>query len=126
MKNKRNGGFSLVEVLVSITVLALVVIPICSGIILSFRMNAKTDSLMQAQLAVSSTVETLMAEGIPNNTGEDPDYGKNSETDRFPEVTVQVTPKEGIYYSVTVTSDTEDSVSVTTSIRAVPEKAVTE
>lgn len=132
MKKKHNEGFSLVETLVAITVLALIVIPTCSGIIMAFRMNAKSDELMQAQLAVSSAVETLMAEGIPNDTIEtkaddavgateiEKDYGKTATADRFPDVTIKVKPQAGTtYYTVVVTSDLDPDVSVTTSIRAV-------
>lgn len=64
MKNKHNGGYTLVELLVSIVILAAIVLPTCTSLVLSYRMNAKTEDLMQAQLAVSSAVETLMAEGI--------------------------------------------------------------
>ena len=138
MKKKHNEGFSLVETLISITVLALIVIPTCSGIVMGFRMNAKSDELMKAQLAVSSAVETLMAEGIPNDTLPTPDgedYGKSGEEDRFPDVTIQLTPQGSYklgeetyytYYSATVRSNVDEDVSVTTSIRAVaPEEGGT-
>lgn len=64
MKTKHNAGFSLVEVLVAIVLLGTLVVPICSALVLTFRMNEKTDNLLRAQLAVSSAVETLLAEGI--------------------------------------------------------------
>ena len=67
MKQKNDAGFSLIEVLVAITLLAAIVVPTCSSLIMSFRMNAKTEKMLQAQLAVSSAVETLMAKGIPEN-----------------------------------------------------------
>ena len=47
MKKKYNEGFSLVESLVAIAVLALIVIPCCSGIVMAFRMNAKADRIHQ-------------------------------------------------------------------------------
>ena len=72
---KNNEGFSLVEVLLAMVLLAAIVIPTCTSLVLSFRMNAKAEALMQAQLAVSSAVETLMAEGIrPENIGQDGVY----------------------------------------------------
>lgn len=135
MKKKHNEGFSLVETLVSIAVLALIVIPTCSGIVMGFRMNAKADELMKAQLAVSSAVETLMAEGIPNDTTDDEDYGKSGEKDRFPDVTIQLTPQGDYtqgektyytYYLVVVQSDLDEDVTVTTSIRAVTPKGGSE
>ncbi len=64
MKTKNDQGFSLIEVLVAIVILAAFVVPTCSALVLSARMNAKAQALMQAQLDVSSAVETLMAKGI--------------------------------------------------------------
>ena len=64
MKQKNDAGFSLVEVLVAIVILAAFVVPTCSALVMSAKMNAKTDALMQAQLDVSSAVETLMAKGV--------------------------------------------------------------
>ena len=64
MKTKNDQGFSLIEVLVAIVILAAFVVPTCSALVLSARMNAKAQALMQAQLDVSSAVEILMARGI--------------------------------------------------------------
>ena len=72
MKNKHDQGFSLVEILVAIVILAAFVVPTCSALVLTAKMNEKTDDMMKAQLAVSSAVETLMAQGIPwDYQGED-------------------------------------------------------
>lgn len=114
MKRRNDAGFSLVEVLVAIAILAAVVLPTCSALVLSVRMNEKTEQLMQAQLAVSSAVETLMAEGIPEDIGNDGDYGTVDDIDRFPDVTIQVT-KQTTYYNVEVASD-DGLVTVTTSV----------
>ena len=124
VKQKANGGFSLVEVVVAITVLAIVVVPVCSGMILSARMNAKAEATLQARIAVSSAVEILMAEGI---SGASDTYDVTGEGDRFPGVTV-ITAKENpqdpkpAYYIVTVFdgSDPDKSlVTVNTQLRAV-------
>lgn len=64
MKNKQDGGFSLIEVVLAMVILALIVVPTCSSLVLSYRVNAKADAMLQAQLAVSSAVEKLMADGI--------------------------------------------------------------
>lgn len=64
MKRKHNEGFTLLETLIAIVVLGVVVVPVCSSLVMSFRINAKAEQLMRDQLAVSSAVETLMAEGI--------------------------------------------------------------
>lgn len=130
MKSKHNDGFTLVELLVSIVILAAIVLPTCTSLVLSYRLNAKTEKMMQAQLAVSSTVEKLMAEGIDadraatviNQGGGIYDFawtdGVRSETDDYPGVKITVADDggNGAYYFVTV-SDDEDLVTVTTHIR---------
>lgn len=69
MKKAKNGGYSLVEVLVAIALLAIITIPTYTCLVLSVRLNAKTDEMLKAQLAVSSAVETLMAKGINPTEG---------------------------------------------------------
>ena len=112
MKCRSNDGFSLVEMLVSIVILGLITIPMTSGMVLAMKTIAKSETMMQAQLDVSSAVETLMADGI---TGVSDDYRASE----FPNVTVKTTQNSADtpYYNVVVTSDTDDTVSVTTSIR---------
>lgn len=132
MKRKHNEGFTLVELLVSIVILAAVVIPTCTSLVLSYRLNAKTDELTKAQLAVSSTVETLMAKGIDanraaaviqNNEGKydfvwDGDKNEASKNDDYPGVMITVADDggAGAYFLVTV-SDDKELVTVTTHIR---------
>ena len=55
-KHNSTAGFSLIEVLVAITILGLVVVPIGSSLVLSFRLNARSEQMLQAQLAVSGAV----------------------------------------------------------------------
>ena len=122
MKHKHNAGYSLVETVVAIAILAIIVTPISTGMVLAFKMNAKTEQLMQAELAVSSAVETLMAEGI---TGAKDIYDVNADgTDRFLDVTVKTSKenKNDPYYIVEVA---HENLSVTTYIREV-EPPVTE
>ncbi len=129
VKTKHNAGFSLIETLIAIALLSALVIPTCSGMIMSFRINQRTDELMKAQLAVSSAVETLMAEGIKEasddyGTVKGPDKDENGnditvvKSDRFPDVVVKTTAAEdgGKYYTVVVTSN-DGLVEVTTTIR---------
>lgn len=136
---KNNGGFSLVECVVAMAILGAFATAACTSLVLAHRMNGKTESMLQAQLAVSSAIETMMAEGITgesenydlspilqDNTPVLDEYGNPKYTDRFPQVkvkTVEQKEEDVIlpYYEVTVTSDNE-SISVTTHIR----KAVTE
>ena len=112
-KQNKTDGFSLVEVLTAFAVLGFVVVPACTGLVLSFRVNARSEQLMRAELAVSRAVETLMAEGYDANG----DYNT-----RFPEVVVTATadPDSGsdpvIGYDLTVTSQGGD-VEVHTYVR---------
>lgn len=112
-KRKGTGGFSLVEVLTAITVLGLVAAPVGASLVMSHRLNARSQQLMQAQLAVSNAVETLMAEGI---TGEPTaDYRSTD----FPEVRITTERGENeAAYQVTVSSSDPDlDVTVVTYIR---------
>lgn len=113
MKQKNNGGFSLIEILVGMAILALIVLPTCTGMVMSFRLNAKTNQMLQAQLAVSSAVETLMAEGYSDSNAENV-KNEIKESHQI-ELTITGTPQEN-YYEVTV-QDSENMVSVTTHIR---------
>lgn len=110
---KRSGGFSLIETLVSIVILGAMVVPTCTALVMSIRLNDKTEKMLQAQLAVSSAVETMMATGFAPEM-----------TDDFDGVKIEVDEDEsvpGTYYRVTV-SDIPDEgdalVAVTTTIRA--------
>jgi prepilin-type N-terminal cleavage/methylation domain-containing protein len=138
VNKKHNEGFSLVELLVSIVILAAIVIPTCTSLVLSYRLNAKSRDMMQAQLAVSSTVETLMAQGIDaervatlkaNNQVNadqhiiydcawDSEKSKLSQTDDYPEVVITITEDKSADGYVTLTvSDDDGLVTVTTQIR---------
>ena len=64
VKPRGKAGFSLIEVLVAIVLLALVTIPVCSGMVLAHRVNAKSAQLLEDQLRVTAALERLMAEGI--------------------------------------------------------------
>lgn len=105
---QNNLGFSLIETLVAMAILGAFSVSVCTCLVLSLRMNGKTESLMQEQMAVSSVVEELMAKGVngtePQNT--------------FDGVTVQVTlaADSKPYCNVTVTSE-GGNVTVETQIR---------
>ena len=114
-KHNSTAGFSLIEVLVAITILGLVVVPIGSSLVLSFRLNARSEQMLQAQLAVSSAVETIMAEGLDEDAvAEDDD---NAYSKRFPDVTVAIINHDQAAYKISVESNDHEAVSVTTYVR---------
>jgi prepilin-type N-terminal cleavage/methylation domain-containing protein len=127
MKSKHDGGFSLIEVVLAMVILALIVVPTCTSLVLSFRVNAKAEAMLQAQLAVSSAVEQLMAEGIIDQKAEEaianqegvydiiPANGDMPKTDEFPDVKIAVEQSENCYK--VVVTDNNDLVTVTTYIR---------
>ena len=122
MKQDRKGGYSLVEILLAIVLLGAIMVPTCTSLVMSIKINDRTDEMMQAQLAVSSAVETLMAEGIymdGSNT--------NANKDRFANVEI-IVEDEGDYYSVVAKSTVVETIIVETSIReaAVPTEPETE
>ena len=112
MKEKLNGGFSLIEVMVSILLMAAIVVPVCSSMLVAPRVNAKAEAMLEAKIAVSSAVETLMAEGIP--------AGQAEYTETKGNVTVKVTPVDGLHYYNVEVQDNAGLVKVETSIRAIP------
>lgn len=107
---KQTAGFSLIEVVVAIAILGMVTIPLGGGLVLSHRLNARSEQMIQARLDVSNAVEALMAEGITAGA---------TYNNRFPDVTVMViAPETGEEaYQVTVKSTSVDTVSVVTYIR---------
>ncbi len=130
-----SGGFSLIEVLVAIVILGVIVVPVCQGIVNSVALNRAANEILQARLAVSSAVETLMAEGVQYKTGNDRKYitdsEQNTDPDRFDGLTVSVSAKDPdsntnipAYYEVEVKEDlpadaSRTPIEVTTRIRAV-------
>ena len=117
-RGRRSAGFSLVEVVVAIAILGTAVIPVSGGLVLSHRLNARSEQILQARLAVSGAVETLMARGIEVNEDEEPVV---PDIDGV-EINVDPPGEEDKYgaFPVMVTSTAEESVSVTTYIRLAP------
>ena len=123
--DNRNGGFSLIEVMVGIAVLGLVTIPLCASLVLSVRMNHHSRDLMQARLAASGMVETLMERGI--DTADTVLFVADGENcwamaeNRLPDgvdVRVEQTDDAALWYTVTVTGRVNhQQVELTTSVR---------
>ena len=108
--NRNNGGFTLIEVLISIVVLGLVVLPVCSSLVMATRINAKAESILDAKLAVSSAVETLMASGLEDETPPSLDGVK---------ITIDEV-EHAPYYKVKVVSEADKDIFVETYIRQTP------
>ena len=102
-KFKERCGAALLEVMISIAMLGLLMVPISSGILMSFRINQRSDEIMQARLAVSSAVETIMAEGVENYTPSG-------------SLTVNCVDHSA-YQEITVTHNEYPDISVTTCVR---------
>ena len=118
---RNNGGFTLIEVLISIVVLGLVVLPVCSSLVMATRINAKAESILDAKLAVSSAVETMMASGIHEEVSGDTSM-EGVVFDTSIEETVEIDGETvPVYYKVTVTSTVLDTIKVETYIRAAEE-----
>lgn len=63
MKQKKNGGFTLVETMIAIVILAIIVVPTGSSIVMSYKMNARAEQLLEAQLNLSAAVEHFKTYG---------------------------------------------------------------
>lgn len=130
MKNKHNEGFTLVELLVSMAILAAIVLPTCNSLALGFQLNAKAEQMMQARLAVSSAVETLMATGITDDfldslTKEPDENGKAYyRSDLYDDLYFEL-EYETTYYTVKVKTQ-KDQEPVVTAVRNLASKTLEE
>lgn len=131
---KGKAGSTLVEVVVAIAILGLVTAPICSNMMVSARLNAKSRAMMAAQLQVSSAVEQLMAEGVTEEivpgeggtetiklTASEP-AGVEVDLPKFDDPDNPVGPEDylqGKYCAVTVTSKDAEEISVKTVVKIV-------
>lgn len=102
MKKTNNAGSTLVEIMVAMAILALVIVPLCGSLVLSARINAKAEATLQAQLAVSSVVEELKANGFDASKL---DSG-SSKYKSFENVTV----KKNENNTLTISSPVDDSL----------------
>lgn len=112
---ERTAGFSLLEVVVAIAIIGLISAPICSSLILAGRINAHSQAVMEAHLNVRTAVETLMKNGVTEESD-------NYHVDDCSNVTIKTKkdPKGKPYYRVTVKDKpTDPLVTVETYVRAV-------
>ena len=111
---KKNNGYTLLEVVVSMLVLAIIAAPIGSAFVVSARVNAYADKVFRARLAVSSAAEQLMAEGVVVDTtsGTSPvDVAAQNRLDGV-KVEAELSTTGSNLYTVTITSTDVDTVSV--------------
>ena len=123
-KYNQTEGFSLIEVMVSIAILGFVAVPMFTGLLFSYRLNQRSDEKLQAQLAVSNAVETIMAEGFNvdwyNNDPEVANEDLHSEYfyhNRFPSVDISDINDSGNAIGFKVTSKYFETVYVETYAR---------
>ena len=129
MKSNNNGGFSLVEVLLAMVILSAIVIPVCTGILLSVKVNTKANDILKSRFAVSSAVETLMAQGIPWDYQAGKTLGEEFAQLGVPVKIEQCLEEAGrtACFVVTVSDRVDDPlVTITTKIRAVEPLSETE
>ncbi len=85
MKNtKRNQkGFSLVEILIAITVLSILIIPLLANFVMSSRINLKSKKILNATTQAQNIMEGISAYGLENTVlqFEDRELLKKRETD---------------------------------------------
>ena len=115
---ERTAGFSLLEIVVAIAIIGLISAPICSSLILAGRINAHSQAVMEAHLNVRAAVETLMKNGVTEESD-------NYHVDDSSNVTIKTKkdPEGKPYYRVTVKDKpTEPLVTVVTYVRAVSPK----
>ena len=117
-KFKDRCGAALLEVIISIAILGLLTVPVSSGIMMSLHINEKSDDVMQARLAVSSAVETIMAVGVETYKPE------NADSFTLNGTKIKVHGLSDGYWSITVScpvgnaENSADSISVDTYVRS--------
>lgn len=64
LEEKQNKGFTLVEVLIAITILAIIVVPLLRAFVVSSQTNAKAKQLMKATTLAQNVMEELKANSL--------------------------------------------------------------
>lgn len=64
MRTKKNGGYSLIELLVAVVILAIIVIPVVQSFLVTMRTNQKAKMKEQATIAGQNVMEELKAADV--------------------------------------------------------------
>jgi prepilin-type N-terminal cleavage/methylation domain-containing protein len=93
---RRNGAFSLLEVLLAVVILGVGIAGLAEGVTLSLRSSKEAERHTQATLLAASRLELLRAEGRLIEGEEEGDFGDEFPLYRWRE-TVTETETEGLY-----------------------------
>ena len=94
MKKKNNRGFSLIELLVSVTILAIIVIPLMHSFITAVRTNEKAKRTLNATTAGQNLVEQIKAESLKEVLDSVDDANKVIEQVMIPDPTAPTDPSK--------------------------------
>ena len=104
-QKQSNKGFTLVEVLVAIMILAIIVVPLLSAFVVSARTNAKARQTMRATTLAQNVMEELKAYSLETSAN----HHNGTETGNY-----VVTNAEKTYETVLGTNGVHKAVKVTT------------
>jgi len=99
-KESKTGGYSLMEILVATIAMGVLIVTVSTSLIVSFKMNTRSNQILKAQIQVSSTIEKLMATGVSTS---------DAKVAVLPDSPIEIKVEEppGVsnppYYNVTVT-----------------------
>lgn len=119
MKTKKNGGYSLIELLVAVVILAIIVIPVVQSFLATMRTNQRAKLTEQATIAGQNVMEELkgadadtLLESVASLSDttitEDPDSGGQVITFTSEDIVV-----DNRTFQAKVTPDSTSDVSVT-------------
>ena len=91
MGRKQTAGFTLMEAVVAMAILGLVAATLGSGLVVSFRLNARSEQMLQARLQVAATAELLMAQGIQDYTEGNGSCEVTIKSNTYPDASVTAT-----------------------------------
>ena len=109
-----NKGFTLVEVLVAIVILAIIVVPLLSAFVVSARTNAKARQTMRATTLAQNIMEELKAHSLETSAD-----NYNNQTDSYETVQDDL----GVHRILTTEAEEEGNAAV---IKRIDERKYTD